>query len=64
VPFDYAKDKEVLASHLFSKFLYMADDLIVAEEDIDLAVIDANQVEDFKAKEQKKARVMELIKEE
>ena len=42
----------------------MADDLIVAEEDIDLAVIDANEVEDFKAKEQKKARVMELIKEE
>ena len=42
----------------------MADDLIVAEEEIDLAVIDAHEVEDIKAKELKKARVMELIKEE
>lgn len=42
----------------------MSDDLIVAEEELDLAVIDAAEVEDLKAKEQKKARVMELIKEE
>lgn len=42
----------------------MTDDLIVAEEELDLAVVDAAEVEDFKAKEQKKARVMELIKEE
>jgi hypothetical protein len=50
--------------NLFPKFLNMADDLIVAEEEIDLAVIDAHEVEDIKAKELKKARVMELIKEE
>jgi hypothetical protein len=29
-----------------------------------LAIIDANEVDDFKVKEHKKARVMELIKEE
>jgi len=40
------------------------DDQIVAEEELDLAVIDAHEVEDFKAKEQKKAWIMELIKEE
>ena len=42
----------------------MADDLIVAEEELDLTLIDATEIEDVKAKEQKKARIMELIKEE
>lgn len=42
----------------------MADDLIVAEEEIDLSIVDANEIDEVKAKEQKKARVMELIKEE
>ena len=42
----------------------MADDLIVAEEELDLTLVDATEIEDSKAKEQKKARIMELIKEE
>lgn len=42
----------------------MTDDLIVAEWDVDLSVVDAKDVEDIKAKEQRKQRVMELIKEE
>ncbi len=42
----------------------MTDNQIVAEEEIDLSLIDAKEIEDLKAKEQKKKRVMELIKEE
>lgn len=42
----------------------MTDDLIVAEGEVDLSVVDATEIEAIKAKEQKKARVMELIKEE
>jgi hypothetical protein len=42
----------------------MTDDLIVAEEELDLTLVDANEVDTLKAAEQKKARVMELIKEE
>ncbi len=42
----------------------MSDDLIVAEWEVDLSVVDAKDVEDIKAKEQRKQRVMELIKEE
>lgn len=42
----------------------MTDDLIVAEEELDLTLVDAKDIEAVKAREQKKARVMELIKEE
>ncbi|MEI7562766.1 MAG: hypothetical protein WCJ39_03485 [bacterium] len=34
------------------------------EEDLDLQVVDADEIEKLKAAEQKKERVMELIKEE
>jgi len=42
----------------------MADELIVAEEELDLTVVDANEIESLKAKEERKQWVMELIKEE
>jgi len=42
----------------------MSDDQIVIEEDLDLQVVDADEIEKLKAAEQKKERVMELIKEE
>lgn len=38
------------------------DDQIVIEEDIDMAVVDAEEIEKMRAAEQKKNRVMELIK--
>ena len=40
------------------------DDQIVIEEDLDMAVVDAEEIEKMRAAEQKKNRVMELIKEE
>jgi hypothetical protein len=42
----------------------MADDDFVLEEDLDMAVVDAEEIEKMRAAEQKKNRVMELIKEE
>ena len=41
----------------------MTDDQIVIEEDLDLAVVDASEIEALKAKEAKIDRVMKLIKE-
>jgi hypothetical protein len=41
----------------------MADDFVL-EEDLDMAVVDAEEIEKMRAAEQKKNRVMELIKEE
>ena len=42
----------------------MTDEQVVLEEDLDLAVVDAEEIEKMRAAEQKKNRVMELIKEE
>jgi len=42
----------------------MTDDLIVAEEELDLTLVDATEIEDIKAKDQKQKRILELIKEE
>ena len=41
----------------------MTDEQIVLEEDLDMAVVDAEEIEKMRAAEQKKNRVMELIKE-
>ena len=47
-----------------NNFFAMTDDLIVAEEELDLTLVDATEIEDIKAKDQKQKRILELIKEE